>query len=312
MLEGKKVLVIRFSSIGDIVLTSPVVRWLKVQTGAEIHFLTKSSFVNLVAYSPYIDRVFTSDAPDIGDILKKEHYDLIVDLHKSRASALISFRLGVKRITFDKLNIQKWIYVNLKWNVLPDKHLVDRYLASLEHLGIKDDGMGLDFFFEPDIASSMPDLPSSYHVLVLGAAHATKRIPDTLANRIIAHNQLPVVLIGGKDVTAQAAILEQIPNVINLVGMLSIHASAKVIQDSNHVYTGDTGMMHIAAALKKNTTVFWGNTSPKFGMYPYYGFESGNNFVNKEVELSCRPCSKLGHNSCPKKHFKCMLDQVVE
>lgn len=308
-----KVLVIRLSSIGDIVLTSPVVRWLKTQTQAEVHFLTKASFAGIVELNPYIDQLhlLTNGKEDsLLSQLKGEGFNLVIDLHKSLKTRKIARSLGVKVITFDKLNVKKWIYVNFKKDLLPDKHLVARYLESVAPLGLKDDGKGLDFYIDP-LTTLPKDLPESYQVLVLGAAHATKRIPVELAKKIIADAPLPVVLIGGKDVSEEAIALELLgKKVINLAGKINLHESAKVIQHSQYVTTGDTGMMHIAAALKKPMTVYWGNTTPKFGMYPYYGFAHQIPYINKEVMLSCRPCSKLGYKACPKGHFNCMMLQV--
>ena len=309
-----KVLVVRLSSIGDIVLTSPVVRWLKDQHLAEVHFLTKSNFENILKHNVYIDHIHLLDESIENELLNKlrlENFDLVIDLHKSLKTRRLCWQLGNKIITFDKLNIQKWMLVNFKKDFLPDKHLVDRYLEALQPIGIEDDGLGLDFFIDPQ--SLLPaEIPDFYEVLVLGAAHATKRIPKELALRIINSTGKKVVLIGGKDVVEEAQYLEQnATNVINLTGKCDLSTSALILQKSDYIYTGDTGMMHIAAALKKPMTVFWGNTTPKFGMYPYYGFLNLIPFINKEVNLSCRPCSKLGYKACPKGHFNCMMLQDV-
>jgi len=83
------------------------------------------------------------------------------------------------------------------------------------------------------------------------------------------------------------------------------------LSDAKQVLTGDTGMMHIAAAFHKKIVVLWGNTVPKFGMYPYYG-KQDNRAIHFEVpNLSCRPCSKIGFAACPKTHFDCMKKQDV-
>lgn len=306
----KKILVIRFSSMGDIVLTTPVMRWIKKQWNAEVHFLTNDNFTGLLQDNPYIDKIIGCGAStiDCAHKLRLENYDLIIDLHKSLKSRVIKLLLFKKSITFDKLNILKWIFVNFKKDLLPATHLVDRYAQSLSQVGIKNDGLGLDFFYP---AQQLPiELPNQYEVLVLGAAHGTKRIPTTLAEKIIKKAIVPIVLIGGKDVITEGKQLESScgNEIINLIGQLSINQSAEVINRSTHVHTGDTGMMHIAAALQKEITVYWGNTTPKLGMYPYYGSTQPNIAINKEVDLPCRPCSKLGHAQCPKGHFKCMLD----
>ncbi len=310
--EIKKVLVIRLSSIGDIVITSPVVRWLKLQKAWEIHFLTKQAFAGITAHNKYIDRQHFLETTSLLDELKAENFDLVIDLHKSMVSRKLAFQLKKPVIGFDKLNIKKWLLVNFKINMLPKIHLVDRYLASLKALDIEDDGLGLDYFIDPSASLDAFTLPEKYNVLVLGAAHATKRIPVDVARKIILRSMHPVILIGGKDVIPEAEILSSTDQAFNLAGQLSLAQSALVVQGGEEIYSGDTGMMHIAAALKKKIHVFWGNTTPAFGMYAYYGFKNPVASINHEVMLSCRPCSKLGHKSCPKGHFKCMMDQAIE
>ncbi len=187
---------------------------------------------------------------------------------------------------------------------------------KLTAYGIVNDGRGLDFFIsEKDKETArdrVPKLP--YVCLVLGANYYTKRIPVEVTEKIIQGSPHPVVLIGGKDVQVAGEQLHEkyTEKVINLCGTINIGSSAAVLGNSFHVVTGDTGMMHIAAALQRPITVLWGSTIPTFGMGPYYG-DSDLAPAHMEVEnLSCRPCSKLGYNSCPKGHFKCMMDQNVD
>lgn len=131
-----KVLVLRFSSIGDIVLTTPVVRNLKQQlSGAEVHYCTKSQFRILLENNPYVDKAFYLDKSlnNLIDELKKENYDYVIDLHNNLRSSIIKWRLGKKSFTFDKLNLKKWLLVNLKVNKLPSLHIVDRYMATVKN-----------------------------------------------------------------------------------------------------------------------------------------------------------------------------------
>ncbi|HNT51173.1 MAG TPA: glycosyl transferase, partial [Cyclobacteriaceae bacterium] len=144
-----KVLVIRFSSIGDIVLTTPVVRVLKTQLNdAEVHFATKDKFAVLVESNPYIDKVQVLKE-DLGEFIKQlkaEQYDYVIDLHNNLRTRIIKTFLGVKAYSFDKLNFQKWLLVNLKINRLPNVHIVDRCLDTLKPLELKADMLGLDYF----------------------------------------------------------------------------------------------------------------------------------------------------------------------
>jgi ADP-heptose:LPS heptosyltransferase len=317
--EVKKVLIIRFSSIGDIVLTTPIIRCIKQQLGSEVHYLTKPSFAHIIHENPYIDKIFKLKEPLSETIaeLKAEGYDLIIDLQKNMRSYRIGMALHTKTIRYDKLNVRKWLSVRLKWNLLPEKkHLVDRYFEALQPLNIKDDGMGLDYFIMPEDEYDAQELVKGikYQVLVLGATYFTKRIPKEKCVEIIAGYSGHTLLAGGKDVSALAKELSQIfpEKVIDFCGKVGLGVSAGFVKHSRRVISGDTGLMHIAAALQKEVIVLWGNTIPEFGMYPYYGFNNSEKQINLEVNgLSCRPCSKLGFDECPKGHFKCMMEQKV-
>ena len=316
MINYKKILIIRFSSIGDVILTSPVVRCLKNQTQAEIHFLTKENFSSLVRNNPHIDKVVAYHK-GVLNILKAENYDLIVDLHNNLRSRRVRIALKAKVISFNKLNIQKWLKVNLKIDRLPDLHIVDRYFQALQKIGITDDGEGLEFFSDQESKDKTREMTaglSTYCCLVLGANYHTKRIPLSKCKEIIENQSIPVILIGGDDTIDVGQSLNAFApeKIIDFCGKLNIQESAEIIRSSQFVITGDTGMMHIAAAFKKRLFTLWGSTIPAFGMYPYYGKNNLDLNTTFQVEnLSCRPCSKLGFNACPKGHFNCMNEIEV-
>jgi ADP-heptose:LPS heptosyltransferase len=308
-----KILLIRFSSIGDIILCTPIIRCIKQQLNAELHFLTSAKFSTVLCSNPYIDKhqLYEGKFFDTLQSLKDEKYDIIIDLHKSRLSRLFRACLMVKIYSFDKLNAKKWLYVQLKINLLPQKHIVDRYFDALKEINVVNDECGLDYITKDEDLLFL--LPSKYNVLVLGATYFTKRIPLSISEKIIAKSAFPIVLLGGKDVMSEGLKLETRPNAINIINQTTLNQAALIMKNATMVYTGDTGLMHMAAALQKPITVLWGNTLPAFGMYPYYGNKSPQKYISKEVmELKCRPCSKLGHNICPKGHFSCMLDQKIE
>lgn len=307
-----KVLVIRFSSIGDILVTTPVVRCLKQQLNAEIHFLCRQNFGFVLADNPNIDKMLfkQSSLRENLSLIKSGSYDLIIDLQKSVHSRLLCYLSGVKYLNYNKLNFEKWIFVHFKKDRLPNEHLVDRYFRALNKIGVKNDENGLDFFINPE---KIEHLPSKYKVVVLGAAHKTKRIPLEKSIEIINKSRDEVVLVGGRDVFEEG---EEIANCYsekchNFCGKTTFNQTAVIISNAEEIYTGDTGVMHLAAALKKRIIVMWGNTTPKFGMYPYYGKNYPIEYQSKEVNLSCRPCSKLGFEKCPKDHFDCMMKQEV-
>jgi ADP-heptose:LPS heptosyltransferase len=327
-----KILVIRFSSIGDIVLTTPVVRCLKQQLGADIHFLTKRNFEKILLSNPHIDRVFSIEkkTSEVIKLLKAEGYDAVVDLHVNLRSLQIKLALGVRSYSFDKLNFEKWLMTNFKINRLPHSHIVDRYLKTVEPLGVKNDGKGLDFFIpkedEIDVISDVKfQIPkeksqdSSFIIhhsslkfvaFVIGAAHATKRLPTEKIIDICNQIQLPIYLLGGKEDAERGALICAKSNsyVVNLCGKLNLNQSASVVKQASKVVTHDTGLMHIAAAFGKDIVSIWGNTIPEFGMTPY--LPSANSKIIEVTDLSCRPCSKIGYDKCPKGHFKCM--QIID
>jgi ADP-heptose:LPS heptosyltransferase len=309
-----KLLIIRFSSIGDIVLTTPVIRMARLQLKAEVHFLTKKKYTKLLEANPYLKKIHGFDRDFQGSIdeLKKEGFDLIIDLHHNLRTFRFKRALGIPSKAFFKANVEKWLMVNFKINKLPDKHIVDRYLETLGEFGIENDGLGLDFYYHKPQSDALSQLPEHYFCLSLGAAHSTKQIPTQKLIELLQTNSSYFVLIGGKDVVKTANELSNgREKVIDLVGKLSIGESAFVIEKSLGLITGDTGMMHIGAALKKKMIVLWGNTIPGFGMFPYYGTQAIAH-INYEQQLSCRPCSKTGYEKCPKGHFQCMMNHDMK
>lgn len=313
-----RVLIIRFSSIGDIVLTTPVMRCLKVQyPAAEIHYLTKPAFLPILESNPYIFKVHL-----LKDTLKQtikdlqsEKFDVVIDLHNNLRTLLIKISLQKKTYSFAKLNFRKWLSTRWKINILPDIHIVDRYLATVQTFGIINDGKGLDYFIPPteiiDPFAIWNIHPNSYTGLVIGATHATKRLTLPQLKELALKIEGKVILLGGpSDVSAGEAIEAIDPDrIINACGKYTINQSASIVQRARVIITHDTGLMHIAAALQKKIISIWGNTVPSFGMYPYYGIASTPQFIAEVKGLPCRPCSKIGFPSCPKKHFNCMMLQ---
>ena len=314
-----KILIIRFSSIGDIVLTTPIVRCLKKQIpNTEIHFLTKSNFVSLLENSPYISKIYSikDKVSEMRADLEKEKYDVVIDLHKNLRSARAKRMIGTKTFSFNKLNIEKWLLVNLKINKLPNIHIVDRYFETVKTLGVVNDNLGLDYFIPEkdsvDVAALFNLNATSYHALVVGGSYYTKQIPLNKLQQICMLSDKSIVVLGGKEDAATGLQLEKefAGKVFSACGKFNINQSASIVKQADKVITSDTGLMHIASAFKKDIITLWGNTVPEFGMYAYF---SGKNSKILEVKnLSCRPCSKLGYSKCPKGHFKCMQDIDVK
>src|ERR1700712_1223533 len=161
-----KFLVIRFSSIGDIVLTTPVIRCLKKQVeGAEIHYLVKPQFKSVIAQNPYIDaiHVLQNDWDKMLDELKEEHFDYIIDLHHNLRTLRVKKALKIPSFSFNKLNIEKFIFVKLKWNVMPHLHIIDRYLKTVSSFGVRNDGEGMDYFIPEEEEVALKHIPASHH-----------------------------------------------------------------------------------------------------------------------------------------------------
>ncbi len=316
--QAPKILIIRFSSIGDIVLTTPVIRNLRKKfPETVIHYLTKKQFAGIVSSNPYLDKVLMLE-DDLGETIeaiKAEKYDEVIDLHHNLRTLRIKSALpSVPFHSFNKLNIEKWIYVNLKLNVMPEKHIVDRYMATVKYLGVSNDGLGLDYFIPKEDEIKEGDIPFShlqgYVAIAIGAAHNTKKLPVEKLQELVQKINFPIILLGGKDdfLNGEKIAEKDRIKIYNACGKFSLNESAAIVRDSRLVISHDTGLMHIAAAFKKKILSVWGNTVPSFGMTPYQTpYEVFQ--VNK---LQCRPCSKTGFDQCPRGHFKCMKKQSMD
>jgi heptosyltransferase-2 len=327
-----KILILRFSSIGDIVLTSPIIRCIKIKyPNTEIHFLSKEKFKDVTINNPYINKhfYFKSDVQPIVLELIKEKYDVIIDLQNNLKSLYIKrilkqvFNSRIQSFTVNKINVRKFLLTKFKFNTLPDKSIVERYFDTVKNLHVINDGQGLDYFINENEETTKDDIPMGHlHGFVacnIGGAHFTKKMPVEKWKELCAKIEFPIILLGGEEDRENGDMIKEIDDIkiYNACGKFSLNESAHLIKRSRFVISHDTGLMHIAAAFKKSIISIWGNTVPEFGMYPYYGFNNLKTtispllFIN-EVKLSCRPCSKIGYKQCPKKHFNCMQKQNID
>lgn len=316
-----KALIIRLSSIGDIVLTTPVIRCLKKQKeNITIHYLTKKSFYPVLEANPYIDKfhLLEDDLNEVIAGLKQENFDVVIDLHNNVRSLRVKKALNLPAYSFDKMNLRKWLLVNLKLDVMPPQHIVDRYMATVLPLGVLNDGEGLDYFLPDSVEINNKDLPMShwagYVACVIGGSYRTKQLPADQWKKFISDLPYPVMLLGGPEdrkLGEEIATLNPI-KIYNSCGKFNLNESAWLVRHARVVVTNDTGLMHIAAAFQKPIISLWGNTSPAFGMYPYLknrnvlDLDCSPHFLMEKTDLYCHPCSKLGFSSCPQGHFKCM------
>lgn len=308
-------------------LTSPVVRCVREQTGAEVHFLTKKGFAGILEPNPHIAKVWTIEkhVTEIISGLRKEKFNAVIDLHSNlRTNTLALLLWQPKLYRFNKLNWEKYLLTRWGINRMPNVHIVDRYLDTVRPLGVSNDGKGLDYFTEEgtnkvamrklrELGITLPE--DQYLAFVIGAAHATKRLTEEQIFNFCQRYKGRILLLGGPAEAEQGnRIAAAGAHVINTCGKFKLAESAELVKAAAIVLTHDTGLMHIAAAYRKPIVSIWGNTVPDFGMYPYLPGETAIE-ESRRVEtlgLSCRPCSKIGHRECPKGHFNCIRKIDVE
>ena len=310
-----KILIVRFSSIGDIVLTSPLIRCIKNQlANSEVHFLTKYAFKEILTANPFVSKIYSieKNISEVISQLKEEKYDLIIDLHNNIRSHQVSSALKVKILRYNKESFKRFLLTRFKINLLHD-HVVDRYFTAVKKMNVINDGKGLDYFIPEKDEISVQNLPfthlAGYCVLVVGAKHFTKQIPNIKIEELVEKISIPVILIGGHEDIDHGTEIESIDKfkIYNGCGKYTINQSASLIKKAKFVITPDTGMMHIASAFNKRIISIWGSTEKRLGFTPYMTNQI-NSVIIENANLSCRPCHKHGLNKCPKGHFKCMMD----
>jgi heptosyltransferase-2 len=318
-----RLLFIRFSSIGDIVLTTPAMRCAKQQIpGVSIHFLTKTSMKAVTMGNPYIDQFhyFDKDLQATIQDLKQYQFDYIIDLHKNFRSYRIQKALGVPVLSYDKLSFQKFFLTKLHLNWMPNRHISDRSVDALASLGVVNDGKGLDYFIPPSTALKTNALPisfqSGYIALVIGASYASKKLPVSELQQLCHKIPYPIVLVGGKDDQAEGeAVAAANPiKIFNACGQFNLQESALLVQQAKTVIAHDTGFLYIACAFHKKTVAIWGATSPALQVAPYYPTTMKvDGYYNSIVpDLPCQPCSNYGTKHCPQGHFACMKKQDLQ
>ena len=328
----EKILVIRFSSIGDILLATPLLRVLREKfPDAQIDFLIKSEFAELVKYNPHLSSViqFSSDAGNelsrINKQIRAARYDVLLDLHNSlRTRWLRSFSRARKVRVVDKRVVRRFLLVKRKKNYYGNAvHVVDRYVETAAPLGVHNDGMGLEVHVPEDLRAvtraklARHNLDASATVIgiVPGARHFTKRWPQErfveFGVKAARTSPAKFLLFGGKAEADYCADVSQLINAacgsnaaVSLAGQLSLLETAVAFDACGLVVTNDTGLMHLAAARKRKIVAIFGSTVKEFGFTPY-GTE---NIVVENSVLSCRPCSHIGLAACPEGHFRCMVE----
>lgn len=327
-----KILIIRLSSIGDVLLTTPVIRHLKNKfPGGQIDFVVKKEFADLLKYHPGIGHLYQYDKNDEVNSLKKirqqirnQHYDLIIDLHKNFRSYYLTTGSGAKNIVRYKKGIfQRFLLVKFKLNlykaVIP---IYQRYLNCLNYYGIRHDGQGLDIFFDQkiekmfiaDYANFLNHSSGLIIGIAPGAKHVTKQWTvegfSSVIDFFVRNKNARIILFGSnaEQEIIQSLSIDQYSLVLNACGRLSLLETAALMSHCDLVLTNDSGLMHLAAALKKKVVAIFGSTTEELGFFPY----TTQHIVVQNETLKCRPCSHIGRKKCPKRHFKCMKEITAE
>lgn len=289
-----KILIIRLSSIGDIILTTPIIRCLKQQINADIDFLTKKNFENLLKSNPNITQIFglSENKKELLDLLKSKKYDFIIDLQNNLRSFKIRFAIGVKSYVYSKNNFKRYLLIQFGYDLL-NNHVVDRYFKTIKKLQIKNDKKGIDYFVRNNTSIEF-DTNQDYLVWCIGGTHETKKLSFIQISDVLSHLNLTVILIGSsEDMELSQKIIQNTDSktVYNFCGKTSIEQSAYLLKKSQLVLTNDTGMMHIASAFNSPIISFWGCTKPSLGFYPYLPKKESRNIITSATK---KPCSKHG------------------
>ncbi|MGD0590916.1 MAG: lipopolysaccharide heptosyltransferase II [Bacteroidota bacterium] len=340
MIIPNKTLVIRFSSIGDVVLASPLLRVLHTRfPSSQIDFVVRKEYSELIRYNPNLNHTFAFDAHGgfqelhrLASTLRRKKYDLIIDIQNNLRSRYIRSISGAKEIVvINKRIFARTMLVRLKKNFYLDiVSVADRYIEPVRIYGIENDAQGLEIFIPDEtmhkVSGKISSLKLHKRENVVGfcpsAKHATKRWPEErfieAGIRLVRELKAKIILFGGKSDTVLCTTIANGINkksegecAIEYSGQFSLLETAAAMQFCDVIVTNDSGLMHIAAAMKKKLVAIFGSTVREFGFFPV-GTE---NIVIERKGLYCRPCSHIGRSNCPEGHFRCMneiqIDDVV-
>ncbi len=324
-LQPSRILVIRFSSIGDILLATPLLRLLRQRfSGARIDMVIKEQYKPLLAHNPYIDSLYTLNTPgsfrELRDLRKRlpKDYDLVVDIHNNLRSRYLTFRMRGKR-KICKHKFKRFLLVAFNFNVYRKiTPVYRRYLQTVTKWGITDDGEGLELYVDESVNKRISTWLDAQDVrpqktivgIVPGASFWNKRWPvekfSAVCEHLCANCDARILLFGSSDEQhiAQAIAESFGKKAVNCAGELSLIETACALSRCDAVITNDSGLMHMATALKIPTVAIFGPTTRELGFFP----TGPNTAVVERPDLYCRPCTHIGMNRCPEKHFRCMKE----
>ncbi|MCS7052650.1 MAG: glycosyltransferase family 9 protein [Ignavibacterium sp.] len=313
----KNILVIRLSSLGDILLTTPLLRAIKTQyPNVKIDFLAKQEYSDLMINNPNIENLFLLNKDGIINPAKKNssttlgQYDLIIDLQNNIRSRRISSKLRTQIVRFKKYSIRKLLLVRTKINLMKDfPSIPERYAETID---IKLDDKGVEIISYKETSKEIKNLKKIIGICP-GSKHFTKRYPiEYQINlcKLLVENNFNVVLFGGKlDKEICQEISERVQHIINLQNDDDILQTVADMKMCDVIVCNDSGLMHVASSFNKKLIAIFGSTVKEFGFTPY---NCPNAIIVENENLNCRPCSHIGRDSCPKFHFRCMKDLKPE
>lgn len=321
-----RILIIRFSSIGDVILTTPLIRCLRsAYPEVRIDFLIKKEFSVVLSNNPHLSSIITFDKnagkgelKRVREIIRQNKYSHIVDIQRNLRSIFLTTGSGSVVSSFSKKLLSRDLLIRFGINSYKEiKPVYLRYFESVASLGVEYDGRGTEVFPAASETLQTTELPGCENfkegkpilVVAPGAQWANKRwTPEgfaSAADMFCAHTGALTLLIGGPgdlEICSLVKSLMKTPSV-NLAGKLSLMGSASLLGKASMVMTNDTGMLHMAQAMKTPVVAVYGPTTRELGFFPL-----PENSRVAETSISCRPCTQKGLNSCPRKHFRCMKD----
>jgi lipopolysaccharide heptosyltransferase II len=313
-----KILIIRLSSLGDILLATPMIRSIQRKFPAKkIHFLLRSEYESVLVNNHFLEKIFLFTRVDeenkkLIKELKREKYDLVIDLQHNLRSAFVCSKLRIKTVTFNKRDMAKLLLVKFKINFLKKSPKMPiRYAEIFDDLQLDDEGLEL---ISLNVQSPLFDPNKKYIGFAPGSRHFTKMWPSEYyiqLGKMLNDAGYTIALFGGKDDRLVCAEISTRIDSIDLSNKNDILQTVVDMKKCSGIVCNDSGMMHTACAADIKVLAIFGSTVKEFGFTPYTVKESGlptKYLVMENESLSCRPCTHIGKDKCPKTHFKCMLE----
>jgi lipopolysaccharide heptosyltransferase II len=304
---------LRLSSLGDIVLTIPLIQALRVKYPlSRIDILVKKQFAGILKYVPELSNVFTIDTTrgsegmaELEVFLKGIHYTHVLDLHSSLRTRGLRKKIGGKLLIVNKRSLKRWLLVTFKKNQLTDApDVIGRYFEVAKELGVFDTGQAPILTLPKNL-----DTANGFRIAIApGARHWNKRWPAEyfieIAKRFIDEGALIELYGAAEDVAIASEIESALPPeyVQDFTGALTLEALPEQLRGVRLAITNDSGMMHVASACGVPVVAIFGPTVKDFGFAP----RAKNATVVENAGLYCRPCTAVGREDCPEQHFECM------